>query len=107
MRLLSCPAALCLTALYLTAAPAFAETRAEKADRCGIQTGIVEAAIGHRNDNSGQARATRKILGSDPIKGTKYEANVDVLVAWIYTLPTAQLNADTVTTFQKACLDYK
>lgn len=93
--------------LALLPAVVQAETKAEKADRCALQAGIVEAAITHRQANRNQNRATRKILKSDPIKGTKYEANVDVLVAWIYTLPPAQLNADTVQTFETACLDYK
>lgn len=86
---------------------ASAETKAEKTERCALQAGIVEAAITHRQANRNQNRATRKILKSDPVNGTKYEANVDVLVAWIYTLPAAQLNDDTVQTFEKACLDYK
>lgn len=89
------------------AAPALAETKQEKAERCAIQAGIVEAAIDHRLAKRSQNRATRKILKSDAIKGTKYEANVDVLAAWIYTLPDDQLTPDTVQTFEKACMDYK
>ncbi|THD75715.1 hypothetical protein E7681_04475 [Thalassobius vesicularis] len=84
-----------------------AESKAEKTERCSIQAGIVEAAISHRQANRNQNRATRKIMNADPIKGTKYEANVDVLVAWIYSLPQAQLTPDTTATFEKACLDYK
>ena len=98
---------LSLIAACLIAAPAVAETSEQKAERCAAQAGIVEAAVTLRQDGRRQKRATRKILKSDPVKGTKYEANVDVLVAWIYTLPAAQLNADTVQTFRQACLDFE
>lgn len=98
---------LSLVAASLVALPAVAETKAEKADRCAIQAGIVEAAISHRTGGRNQNRATKKILKSDPIKGSKYEANVDVLVAWIYSLPDAQLVPETVSTFETACLDYQ
>lgn len=86
--------------------PAAKETPEQRADRCGIQAGIVEAAVDNRNAKRSQKRATQRILKSKPIKGTKYEANVDVLVAWIYTIPERQLNADTVTAFEKACLEF-
>ncbi|MEZ5674635.1 hypothetical protein SAMN06265173_10385 [Thalassovita litoralis] len=99
--------ALILTVLSVFAVPALAETKEQKADRCAIQAGIVEAAISHRTEGRNQNRATKKILKSDPIKGSKYEANVDVLVAWIYSLPDAQLVPETVSTFETACLDYQ
>jgi len=99
--------ALILALAGALAVPAFAETKSEKVDRCATQTGIVEAAIDHRTSKRSQKRATRKILKSDAIKGSKYEANVDVLVAWVFSLPDGQLNADTVKTFEQACLDYK
>lgn len=101
-------ALICLAAVPALAqnSPAAKETRDQRAERCGIQAGIVEAAIEHRTKKRSQKRATRKVLKSDPIKGTKYEANVDVLVAWIYTLPDGHLNADTISTFEQACLKF-
>lgn len=86
--------------------PAAQETSEQRAERCGIQAGIVESAVDNRNAKRSQKRATKRILRSKAIKGTKYEANVDVLVAWIYTIPERQLNADTVTAFEQACLEF-
>lgn len=83
------------------------ETPEQRAERCDMQTVIVENAIAQRLKNRSQKRATKKVLKSDPIKGTKYEANVDVLVAWIFTIPERQLNDDTVATFKQACLNYE
>lgn len=99
--------ALTFAAACLLAVPALAETAEQKADRCALQAGIVRDAIGHRTGNTGQNGATRKILKSDPIKGTKYEANVDVLVAWVYSLPDAHLSGETVTTFEQACMAFQ
>jgi hypothetical protein len=105
------PAALALACLIATpvwalSSPAANETAEQRAERCGIQAGIVEAAVEQRNKKRRQKRATRTILKSDAIKGTKYEANVDVLVAWIYSIPERQLNQDTVTAFEQACLKF-
>lgn len=99
--------ALIFAALSVSALPALAETKEQKADRCAIQAGIVQAAITQRSEGRNQNRATKAILKSDPIKGSKYEANVDVLVAWIYSLPDAQLVPETVSTFETACLEYQ
>ncbi|WP_319824352.1 hypothetical protein [Thalassovita sp.] len=99
--------ALTFAAACLLAGPALAETADQKADRCALQAGIVRDAIGHRTGNTGQDRAARRILKSDPVKGTKYESNVDVLVAWVYTLPDAHLTGETVTTFEQACLAFQ
>ena len=97
---------LAMPAAAQTSSPAAQETPEQRAERCGIQAGIVEAAVEQRNKKRRQSRATKNILKTDPIKGSKYEANVDVLVAWIYSIPEKQLNADTVTAFEQACLQF-
>ena len=106
-------AAACVTAVPVTpvmaqteSSPAKQESPEQRAERCGIQAGIVKDAIRHRKFNRSQARATKKITRSAPIKGTKYEQSVDVLVSWIYTIPAKQLNNETVDAFETACLNY-
>lgn len=99
-------ACLISTTAVAQSGPAAQETPEQRAERCGIQAGIVEGAIKQRNKKRSQKRATKAVLKSDPIKGTKYEANVDVLVAWIYSIPERQLNQDTVTAFEEACLKF-
>lgn len=94
-------------AALVTAAPALAETAQERQQRCGIQTGIVQQAVTLRAGRKSQKGATRRILRSEAIAGTKYERNVDILVQWVYGLPQDQLTDNTVTTFEAACNDYK
>ncbi|MGH1355595.1 MAG: hypothetical protein ACRBBS_11015 [Thalassovita sp.] len=107
------PAAIALACLFAaplgaqTSSPAAQETTEQRAERCGIQAGIVEAAVEQRSKKRRQKRAVKTILKSEPIKDTKYEANVDVLVAWIYSIPERQLNQDTVTAFAEACLKFE
>ncbi|CUH65567.1 hypothetical protein TG4357_01939 [Thalassovita gelatinovora] len=96
---------LCLATLML-ATPALAETKQQRQDRCTIQTGIVQQAVDLRIQNKSQKRAGKLILKSDPIAGSKYEQNVDVLVDWVYHLPKNQLLPETVAYFETSCNEF-
>ncbi|WP_323784977.1 hypothetical protein [Thalassovita sp.] len=96
---------LCLAALVL-ATPALAETKQQRQDRCAIQAGIVRQAVDLRTRNKSEKRAGKLILKSDPIAGSKYEQNVDVLVDWVYNLPKQQLEPETIVQFETACNEF-
>ncbi|SEQ90122.1 hypothetical protein [Thalassovita taeanensis] len=93
-------------AALVLAGPAFAETDAEKQDRCALQSDIVAQAVDLRSRHKSEMRATKTIQKAEGIAGTKYQANVDVLVNWVYSLPDDQVNEGVARSFTDACLAY-
>lgn len=105
-RLFALPA-LGLVALAFAASDVGAETDAERATRCEGQAAIVARAVDLRAGGADQAGTIVRLEASDSGIDPKYAPSISVLVGWIYTLPTDQLTADTVTAFQTQCLGYR
>src|SRR6056297_3608145 len=93
--------------LCLAAAPALAETDAERNERCAAQAGIIEQAVGLRADGTGKPGVTSALTeGADAVPA-RYAPSVPPLVDWVFALDEAQLSPEVADVFEASCREFE
>ncbi len=88
--------------LLFLAAPVMAQ---DKADLCRVSSDIVGAAVIERQNGQAADMAVKAVVASLPEEQSAYEAAVQPIVEWVYTLPQDQLGDEVATSYQAACLE--
>lgn len=98
---------LSIAAVLLTAMPVFAETKEQRAERCGAQNAIVVKAIELRLARESEDKAKDIILADEGGIDAKYAASVPGMVGLIYSMKRRDVKELDASSFEKACLEYE
>ena len=88
--------------LILMASSAAAQ---DKEELCRISSEIAGAAVMVRAEGMAQDKAIEQITADLDESAASFEAAVQPIVEWVYTLPEEQLTEDVQTAYEAACLE--
>ena len=87
----------------LLAAPAIAETEAERRERCAAQAEIVEQAVSRRASGAEKPAVAAALTEGEAAVPERYTPSVQPLVDWVFELDPAQLTEAVAPVFEKTC----
>ncbi|WP_371227498.1 DNA primase [Roseovarius sp. 2305UL8-3] len=88
--------------LLFFATPVMAQ---DKAELCQVSSDIAGAAVAERQDGQAANSAVTAIAANLPDEQSAYEAAVQPIVEWVYTLPEEQLGDEVASSYKTACLE--